>query len=110
MPRWLISGTAGGLKGNADELEWKWVDFSTMPERPLDLNSTPDRSYNKENLVWNTAIWNAPSIADKAGGSAPAAKPGLAAATNPRSAKRPATKSASVSAPASETTVAGGRK
>jgi predicted dehydrogenase len=51
---WHVSGTLGGLTGNAEGLEWKYVDSSGMPERPLDTRPTEDRSFNKESLAWKT--------------------------------------------------------
>lgn len=73
--RWTICGTAGGLKGDGNTLEWKWVDWSTMPERPVNLSPTPDRSYNSEKLEWHTDTWSARGAVDAGGGSAPAAGP-----------------------------------
>jgi predicted dehydrogenase len=73
--RWLICGNAGGLVGNASKLSWKWVDWSSMPDRPVQRASTPDRSYNNEKLPWQHATWEAPAAADTGGGAAPAAKP-----------------------------------
>ena len=73
--RWLISGTAGGLRGSANGLEWKWVDWSKMPDRPLDPNPTPDRSYNGEKLEWQQATWVPAGAVDAGGGSAPAWQP-----------------------------------
>jgi len=55
--RWTVCGTRGGLRGNEQRLEWKWVDFGKMVPRPLDLRPTPDRSYNSEKLEWETASW-----------------------------------------------------
>ena len=55
--RWLIMGTAGGLRGTSTELKWRWVDWSTMPPRPVDPRPTPDRSYNRESLDWHEEIW-----------------------------------------------------
>jgi len=55
--RWTIMGTAGGLRGGTGELHWKWVDWSTMPERPVDPRPTPDRSYNREKLEWHEDSW-----------------------------------------------------
>jgi scyllo-inositol 2-dehydrogenase (NADP+) len=52
---WLVMGTAGGLRGTTKRLEWKWVDWETMPERPATDVSTPDRSYNREPLEWQEA-------------------------------------------------------
>jgi scyllo-inositol 2-dehydrogenase (NADP+) len=53
--QWLVMGTSGGLRGTNKRLEWKWVDWSKMPERPADPISTPDRSYNRETLEWQEA-------------------------------------------------------
>jgi predicted dehydrogenase len=73
--RWIVSGTRGGLRGNPDHLEWKWVDFDTMQERPLTMESTPDRSYNHEDLDWQTDSWT-PAGDDTAGGAGAAPPPG----------------------------------
>jgi hypothetical protein len=76
--RWLICGSKGGLHGTASKLDWKWVDFSSMPERKLELASTPDRSYNGEELTWHEDSWEDNEQADTGSGAAPAAKPVLA--------------------------------
>lgn len=55
--RWLVMGTAGGLHGTTTRLEWKWVDWSTMPERPIQQGPIPDRTYNSESLDWLEATW-----------------------------------------------------
>lgn len=73
--RWLVCGTAGGLRGGAGHLTWKWVDWTKMPERPLDLKSTPDRSYNYEKLTWQEAEWKPAGAADAGAGAAPAEGP-----------------------------------
>jgi scyllo-inositol 2-dehydrogenase (NADP+) len=73
--RWLIAGTNGGLRGTGNELEWKWVDWSTMPERPLDTNPTPDRSYNREPIEWQTGSWKPETASDSGAGAAPSARP-----------------------------------
>lgn len=75
--RWLICGTSGGLRGGADKLEWKYVDWSQMPPRPVTDQPTPDRSYNSEPLTWQTGTWTATGPADKGGGAAPAMQPAL---------------------------------
>ena len=69
--RWNVCGTRGGLHGSDKHLEWKWVDFSKMPPRPLDLHSTPDRSYNGEKIDWQTASWDAASAEVNLGAGAP---------------------------------------
>ena len=73
--RWLVCGTAGGLRGTASALEWKWVDWSTMPDRPLDPRSTPDRSYNTEPLTWHHDRWAPEGATDAGAGAAPAVQP-----------------------------------
>jgi scyllo-inositol 2-dehydrogenase (NADP+) len=75
--RWLVCGTAGGLKGDANHLEWKWVDWSTMPPRPVTDQPTPDRSYNSEKLEFKTGTWSAPAAADTGSGATPSAQPVL---------------------------------
>lgn len=76
--RWFVAGSAGGLHGTAQSLEWKWVDWTTMPERRLSLDPTPDRSYNSEELDWHTDSWEALSASDSGAGAAPASAPVLA--------------------------------
>jgi predicted dehydrogenase len=49
---WLVMGTSGGLKGSGSTLQYRWVDWSQMPPRPVQEKSTPDRSYNQEKLEW----------------------------------------------------------
>jgi predicted dehydrogenase len=58
--RWQVMGTAGGLRGSADELRWRWVDWSATPPRPVDRQPTPDRSYNREALQWHEETWRPP--------------------------------------------------
>jgi predicted dehydrogenase len=56
--RWHIMGTGGGLRGSPDELEWKWVDWSKLPPRPVDRSPTAaGRSWNREELPWQSASW-----------------------------------------------------
>lgn len=55
--KWLVMGTSGGLKGTSNKLEWKWVDWRTHVARPVECASTPDRSYNHENLEWQSASY-----------------------------------------------------
>ena len=73
--RWNVSGTAGGLRGGGDKLEWRWVDWSTMPERPQDIRPTSDRSYNSEKLEWQQDSWKAKGKSDGGAGAAPAQQP-----------------------------------
>ncbi|WP_043585018.1 Gfo/Idh/MocA family protein [Geminisphaera colitermitum] len=73
--RWLVCGTAGGLRGNGSRLDWKWVDWTKMPARPVDERPTPDRSYNSEPLEWETASWEPAVKADAGAGAPPAEQP-----------------------------------
>jgi predicted dehydrogenase len=58
--KWHVMGTSGGLRGNPDRLEWKWVDFSKLPDRPADTTpAATDRQWNREDLPWQTASWTA---------------------------------------------------
>jgi scyllo-inositol 2-dehydrogenase (NADP+) len=75
--RWNVSGTAGGLRGGSERLEWRWVDWATMPERPQQLQPTPDRSYNGETIDWQEDSWEAPGRADAGAGATPAQQPML---------------------------------
>lgn len=58
--RWHVMGTAGGLHGTMEKLDWKWVDWSSMPDRPVDRFPTADRAYNREDLEWKTRSWVKP--------------------------------------------------
>jgi predicted dehydrogenase len=73
--RWRICGTAGGLRGNAQRLDWKWVNWADLPERPVDDRPTQNRSYNSEQLTWNEASWTPEAQADAGAGAAPAEQP-----------------------------------
>ncbi len=63
--RWHIAAKNGGLKGNPGQLEWKYVDWSTMPDRPVERTPTPGRSYNREPLEWHTEEWKNEGDNDK---------------------------------------------
>jgi predicted dehydrogenase len=55
---WHVMGTAGGLRGTWEHLEWKWVDFASLPERPADHTpAAADRRFNREELPWQHASW-----------------------------------------------------
>ncbi len=62
--RWLICGASGGLTGSDKQLNWKWVDWSTMPERPVSRKPTADRSYNSEELTWHEDQWELTDTTD----------------------------------------------
>lgn len=75
--RWFICGTAGGLRGGANGLKWKWVDWSKLPERAADPLPTENRSYNSEKLEWREDSWAPHCGADAGAGAAPAEQPVL---------------------------------
>jgi predicted dehydrogenase len=55
---WHVMGTQGGLHGSPERLEWKWVDFSQLPERPADHEpAAAGRRYNREDLPWQQQCW-----------------------------------------------------
>ena len=54
---WNIMGTNGGLSGTTTELRWKWVDWDEQEPRLLDLEPTPNRSYNRDPLHWQECTW-----------------------------------------------------
>jgi hypothetical protein len=45
------------LTGTTRKLQWKWVVPEEMPERTLDLRPTPNRSYNRDELIWHEDQW-----------------------------------------------------
>jgi len=49
---WSVMGTQGGLRGNAQELHWKYFDPAKLPAREVETKPTPDRSYNSEQIPW----------------------------------------------------------
>jgi scyllo-inositol 2-dehydrogenase (NADP+) len=52
-----IAGTKGGLAGSAKELRWRVVDEAQLPPRTLETTPTPDRSYNRDEIVWQEHTW-----------------------------------------------------
>lgn len=54
---WLVMGTRGGLRGGGKRLDWRWVDFEQLSAREVELAPTPDRSYNREQLPWQSDSW-----------------------------------------------------
>lgn len=73
--RWLICGTAGTLRGGTKKLEWKYVDWSKYPERPLDTVPLDGRVYCSEKLEYITETWEPEAAADSGAGATPAPKP-----------------------------------
>jgi predicted dehydrogenase len=55
---WNVMGTQGGLAGSTSKLRWKWVDWSAQAPRTLDTRPMPDRSYNRDDLIWQEASWD----------------------------------------------------
>lgn len=53
---WLVMGTQGSLTGTNRELRWKYFDLAALPPLELTTESTPDRSYNHEELPWTEEI------------------------------------------------------
>lgn len=56
---WHIMGTQGGLTGSLKELRWRYMDPAQLPPRELDSMPTPDRSYNRDEIVWQEGSWSA---------------------------------------------------
>jgi predicted dehydrogenase len=54
---WRVLGTRGGLQGTTRSLRWKWMLMDEQEARTLDLRPTPDRSYNRDDLVWHEDSW-----------------------------------------------------
>ena len=77
--RWLVCGTAGTLHGDGKKLEWKYVDWSKYPARPLDMKPLDGRVYCSEKLEWQTGEWTPPEKAtgDAGAGAKPAPLPTL---------------------------------
>ncbi|NJN83992.1 MAG: Gfo/Idh/MocA family oxidoreductase [Caldilineaceae bacterium] len=56
---WQIIGDRGGLSGTTRSLTWKWIVPDELPKRELDTRPTPDRSYNRDEIAWHEASWEA---------------------------------------------------
>ncbi|MBL4701398.1 MAG: Gfo/Idh/MocA family oxidoreductase [Phycisphaeraceae bacterium] len=69
--RWLICGSKGGLRGTGDKLDWKSVDFSKMPPRPLELEPLDGRAYCGEEIQWVEDSWASDGGGDGGAGAAP---------------------------------------
>lgn len=55
---WNIMGTRGGLRGDRSGLTWKTYDPEKLEPRTLDLQPTPNRSYNRDSIEWQEESWN----------------------------------------------------
>ncbi|MBX3011288.1 MAG: Gfo/Idh/MocA family oxidoreductase [Caldilineaceae bacterium] len=58
---WNVMGTRGGLSGSTRQLRWKWLVDAEMAPRELDIRPTPNRSYNRDELVWHEDSWEVDS-------------------------------------------------
>lgn len=73
--KYLLCGTAGSLRGGGSRLEWKYLDWNTLPARRLDLTPTENRTYNGEMPDWKNASWEDGAHSDSGAGAAPAGLP-----------------------------------
>lgn len=55
--RWLVMGSQGGLRGTADLLEWRTVDWGGMPKRRLQTEPVTERAYHRDEITWETHQW-----------------------------------------------------
>lgn len=53
-----IDGTLGGLKGNANHLDWKYYKPEEAPEQHLIREPLPGRKYCSEQLTWHEGSWD----------------------------------------------------
>jgi len=56
---WLVMGTQGTLAGTYEALRWKYIRPEELSPRRLDTQSTPDRSYNRDDLLFHEESWAA---------------------------------------------------
>ncbi|MAX23810.1 MAG: oxidoreductase [Phycisphaeraceae bacterium] len=62
--RWHVCGTNGGLTGSTEKLQWKTVDWDSMPDRPVQRDPVvSDRTYNQDEIHWTEHHWQEPSDA-----------------------------------------------
>ena len=54
---WLVIGTCRTLIGTPAELKWRYIKPEELPPRTVDKQSTPDRSYNREELRFYEESW-----------------------------------------------------
>lgn len=52
--RWLVMGSRGGLRGTAEHLEWRTMDWDSLPERELETSAVTERAYQKDDVAWQT--------------------------------------------------------
>ena len=58
--RWLVLGTAGGLRGTPERLEWRTMSWSGMPEREVETAAATGRRYQHEQIDWTEHQWREP--------------------------------------------------
>lgn len=56
--KWLVMGTHGGLVENTESLMWKYFNPASLPERRLEIEPVPDRSYNFDDIPWIEESWH----------------------------------------------------
>ncbi len=56
---WLMMGTQGTLAGSYDSLRWKYYLPNEATPRALSTEPTPDRSYNRDDLLLHEETWSA---------------------------------------------------
>jgi predicted dehydrogenase len=56
---WLVMGTQGGLSGTPAKLQWKYFNPADLPERKVDEQPTPERTYNNEKIPFKEESWSA---------------------------------------------------
>jgi predicted dehydrogenase len=66
---WLVMGALGTLAGSFDALRWKYVRPEELSPHQLDTQSTPDRSYNRDDLRFHEESWSAPKPDDETSAS-----------------------------------------
>lgn len=57
---WFVQGTNGTLRGTANSLDWKTVNWNDYPPHPADPTPTKGRTYNRENLTFQEGHWDLP--------------------------------------------------
>lgn len=57
---WHVMATWGGLSATPSRVRWKWIDPTHLTPREATDAPTPDRSYNREDLVWNEEVRECP--------------------------------------------------
>tara|TARA_Y100000589_G_scaffold314849_1_gene337708 strand:+ start:3153 stop:4226 length:1074 start_codon:yes stop_codon:yes gene_type:complete len=57
---WLIMGSQGTLRGNPNQMDWKIADFSQLPNRELQPQTTAQRVYPHDDVHWQLHHWTCP--------------------------------------------------